>query len=107
MMSYKYLLSMKECDSVFPGLRDMEHNPTRQQLVAEGATIYDENGKDTTQHMYGGYPDYEGSGNPNWKGGITSDWKAYLAEWHQKNRERRLVAQRERYRRLKSENCNL
>lgn len=80
--------------------------PSKWKLQQEGWAIYDDSGKDTTQHMYGGYPPYEGEGNPNWKGGITSDLKAYNAKWHRENRERRLIEQRERYWRLKNQNYN-
>jgi hypothetical protein len=54
-MSYKYLLSEEESISLFPGLRDMEHSPTKEQLLVERkmTELLDSEGKEIHHWNYG------------------------------------------------------
>jgi hypothetical protein len=76
-MSYKYLFTEEESTKLFPGLREMEHNPTRQELLAEGMCL-DENGKDMTHNLYGIPSALKGTKRPE----ITGEKNGFYGKTH-------------------------
>ncbi len=71
----KYLLSKKESETQFPGLKDMP------------LEIDDIN-----------YPQLKGEGHPNWKGGISLDKKKYMKGYNKEyNQKPETISKRKEY----------
>jgi|TARA_Y100000294_G_C8509685_1_gene318213 hypothetical protein len=76
-MSYEYLvMSQEEVDSLFPGLKD-QPEPTLKQLLSEGLPL-DENGKDTTNPMYGKAGPNKGRKFPEHSEWMKKNWVGKL-----------------------------